>query len=613
MPLLALIMTSLISLATFSSASIGQETFQSDSSSFSSASSSSTFSPSSSSAALDQPVDELSGTSVFSNIDDFLPVEEAYKLIVDVTGPQQLRLYWQIEPGYYLYKHRFQWQAKEAGQELSLAASFSPAKPHEDEYFGKTEVYYYQADVDLDLPRTQQPIDLLITSQGCADSGLCYPPYKQQFRIDMAAGTAIEQAIDPTFTSQQNSAPETAVIIPPASLSTLLYMALLAFMGGSILNLMPCVFPVLSLKVLSFAQTDAHERHVHSWFYTAGVVLSFLLIAAILISLQAAGSAVGWGFQLQSPVFIALLAYLFVVMGLSLSGLVNIGGAWMGLGSELASRSGASGSFFTGVLATLVASPCTAPFMGTALGFAISQPPLAALTIFAALGAGMAAPMVALSYSATLRNWMPKPGAWMETFKQAIAFPLYATAIWLLWVAGRQTGTDGMAALLLGCLLLALGLWLWHISLWRKLLATLSIAAALGLLSSPLLTVKPIATSAAPGAAVNAYTPEKLESLRVSGRTVFINVTADWCITCLANERTTLSNAEVLQAFSDRGIAYLKADWTNHDPQIADLLKQHGRTGIPLYLLYPADSDKPVTILPQLLSPGIVLKYLEKL
>ena len=205
-----------------------------------------------------------------------------------------------------------------------------------------------------------------------------------------------------------------------------LYMLVLAFMGGAILNLMPCVFPILSLKVLSFARSTDHDRHLHSWVYTAGVIASFVLVAAVLIGLQQAGSAIGWGFQLQSPGFVIALAYLFIAMGLSLSGLVELGGNLMNTGSGLASRGGLSGSFFTGVLAVVVASPCTAPFMGTALGFAVSQPPQIGLLVFAALGAGMAAPLLLFSYSGAARALMPKPGPWMETLKQLLAFPLYA-------------------------------------------------------------------------------------------------------------------------------------------------------------------------------------------
>ena len=251
---------------------------------------------------------------------------------------------------------------------------------------------------------------------------------------------------------------------------------------------MPCVFPVLSLKVYSFATGEDSTRHTHGWVYSVGVVVSFLLVGALLIGLQQAGSAVGWGFQLQSPRFVAALAFLFFAMGLALSGVVELGSSMMGTGSKLADQGGYAGSFFTGVLATVVASPCTAPFMGVALGFAVTQPAPIALLVFGALGAGMAAPLLALSYSQRLRQAMPKPGAWMETFKQLLAFPLYATAIWLLWVAGRQTGVNGISVLLAGMLLLALGLWLWRYAGWPRLFSVLFTVLALSAIASPLVT-----------------------------------------------------------------------------------------------------------------------------
>jgi thiol:disulfide interchange protein DsbD len=391
---------------------------------------------------------------------------------------------------------------------------------------------------------------------------------------------------------------------------TLLSMLLLAFMGGAILNLMPCVFPILSLKVLSFARSSDHDRHLHSWVYAAGVVASFVLVAAALISLQQAGQAIGWGFQLQSPGFVIALAYLFVVMGLSLSGLLEFGGSVMNTGSGLANRSGLSGSFFTGVLAVVVASPCTAPFMGTALGFAITQPPAVALLVFAALGAGMAAPLLLLSYSGAARRWMPRPGAWMDTLKQLLAFPLYATAIWLLWVAGRQTGVNTMTAALAGALVLALGLWLWRYGKWSKLVAVACIAAAVSLGSW-----RAVDEEGAGGrhsaATTVPWSEQALAELRAAGTPVFVDVTADWCITCLANESAVLMTAEMTAAFAAHGVVYMVADWTNYDADIAGFLRRYGRSGIPFYLMYPGDPTAEPLMLPQLLTDNIVLEALQ--
>jgi thiol:disulfide interchange protein DsbD len=384
-------------------------------------------------------------------------------------------------------------------------------------------------------------------------------------------------------------------------------MLLLAFLGGAILNLMPCVFPILSLKVLSFARSSEHDRHLHSWVYAAGVVASFVLVAGVLIALQQAGQAIGWGFQLQSPGFVIALAYLFVAMGLSLSGLVQFGGSLMNTGSGLANRGGLSGSFFTGVLAVVVASPCTAPFMGTALGFALGQPPHISLLVFAALGAGMASPLLLLGYSGLARRTMPKPGAWMETLKQLLAFPLYATAIWLLWVAGRQTGVNTMTAALGGALVLAMGLWLWRYGHLGKALALACILAAAGLGSWRGLDE----TGAGAGgltAGKTAWSPQALAQLRAAGTPVFVDVTADWCITCMANESGVLLTDEITAAFADAGIVYMVADWTNYDADIAAFLRQYQRNGIPLYLMYPADPNREPLLLPQLLTRATVLE-----
>jgi thiol:disulfide interchange protein DsbD len=384
-------------------------------------------------------------------------------------------------------------------------------------------------------------------------------------------------------------------------------MLLLAFIGGAILNLMPCVFPILSLKVLSFARSSDHDRHLHSWVYAAGVVASFVLVAAALIALQQAGKAIGWGFQLQSPAFVIALAYLFIAMALSLSGLVEFGGGMMNTGSWLASRSGLGGSFFTGVLAVVVASPCTAPFMGTALGFALGQPPHIALLVFAALGAGMASPLLLLGYSGLARRRMPKPGPWMVTLKQLLAFPLYATAIWLLWVAGRQTGVNTMTAALVGALALALGLWLWRFGRLGKALSLACILAAVGLGSWRTLDETGAGVSGLMAGKV-AWSEQSLAQLRSAGTPVFVDVTADWCITCMANEAAVLLTDEVTAAFAAAGIVYMVADWTNYDADIADFLRQHQRNGIPLYLLYPADPNREPLLLPQILTRETLLE-----
>jgi thiol:disulfide interchange protein DsbD len=531
----------------------------------------------------------------------FLPVDQAYALAVEVEEEDRLRLYWQIADGYYLYQHRFDFVLEADGESLVPEAILPPALARTDEYFGDVWVYYDQADIQLQLDRAPGPALLSVTYQGCADAGLCYPPEKKQYRVDFASG-AVEM-VPPRSRAAGLTTPGSP---PPGK--ALPYMLLLAFLGGAILNLMPCVFPILSLKVLAFARSTDHDRHLHSWVYTGGVVASFVAVAALLISLQAAGQAIGWGFQLQSPAFVIALAYLFVAMGLSLSGLIDLGGSLMNTGSSLTDRGGLRGSFFTGVLAVVVASPCTAPFMGTALGFALTQPPLTALLVFAALGAGMAAPLLVFSYSGAARRLMPRPGPWMETLKQFLAFPLYGTAIWLLWVAGRQTGVNTMATALSGALILALGLWLWRYGSWRRGLAALCVLLALGLGAW-----RPASEVGAGGRADGriAWSEQSLDQLRRDGRPVFVDVTADWCITCIANETAVLLTEEMEAAFAAHGVVYMVADWTNYDPDIARFLASHGRTGIPLYLLYPADPGLEPLMLPQILTKSTVLEALQ--
>ena len=536
----------------------------------------------------------------------FLPVDEAYQLEIEVLEQGDLRLYWQIAEAYYLYQHRFKFALEDhSGQAVELEIELPPALERSDEFFGDVQVYYHQADVFLGTaqPPTGRFATLSVGSQGCADAGLCYPPQTQLFRIDYTSGTALP--IEPPKVAAA-PVPSTS---PAAPSRSLVYMLILAFMGGAILNLMPCVFPILSLKVLSFARSTDHDRHIHSWLYTAGVISSFVLIAIILIGLQQAGRAVGWGFQLQSPGFVIALAYLFVAMGLSLSGLFEFGGSLMNTGGGLAARGGLSGSYFTGVLAVVVASPCTAPFMGTALGFAATQPAQVALLVFASLGAGMAAPLLLFSYSGGARRLMPAPGPWMETLKQFLAFPLYGTAIWLLWVAGRQTGVNTMASALAGILLLALGLWIWRRGGAARILTALCLLASVALG-----TWRGFDDNSSPTGALRdgrvAWSEQRLADLRAAGRPVFVDVTADWCITCIANETTVLHTDEISAAFDHHKVVYMVADWTNYNPEIARFLESHGRSGIPLYLVYPADPGASPVILPQILSKNAVLQAL---
>jgi thiol:disulfide interchange protein len=397
---------------------------------------------------------------------------------------------------------------------------------------------------------------------------------------------------------------------------------LLAFLGGVLLNAMPCVFPILSLKILSAAQ-QAHghrlERAYHGLAYTAGVVASFAALGGALLALRAAGHTVGWGFQLQSPVFVAVLAYLLFAMGLSLSGVADFGASFAGVGGRLAGRPGLLGTFFTGVLATVVATPCSAPFMATALGVALITPAAVSIGVFLALGLGLAAPYLAASLSSGWQRILPKPGVWMDFVKQVLAFPLYGTVAWLLWVLIQEVGPGEALSALFGLVLIAFAVWIYgRTRLARPVGRSLGtgLAAAGGVAALFLAASLTAAVSGTPraqastqsGLSYEAFTPQRLSTLLAEGKPVFVNVTAAWCVTCLVNERVALDTEAVRSAFAERGIVPLKADWTSQNPGITQFLQQFGRSGVPLYLLYTGKSE-PV-LLPQILTVGTVLDAL---
>jgi thiol:disulfide interchange protein DsbD len=392
-------------------------------------------------------------------------------------------------------------------------------------------------------------------------------------------------------------------------------MLLFALVGGLILNLMPCVFPVLAMKSVSLLRASGHGADAaqghrrHALVYSAGVIVSFVAVAALLMGLRAGGAALGWGFQLQSPGFVFALTALMFAMGLSLSGVAQFGASWMGMGQGLASRPGLAGSFFTGVLAVVVASPCTAPFMAPALGFALAQPSGVALLVFAVLGLGLALPFLLIGFVPALAGWLPRPGAWMETFKQLMAFPMYLTAVWLLWVLGGLTDRDGMALALVGLVLVALALWLWG----RARSGTLQGLAMLVLILAGLLALHPALRTRAPDAGGSParisegwepYSDARFDALRAEGRSVFVDFTADWCLTCKVNERGSLRADSVRETFRRRDVVLMVGDWTRADPAITAVLDRYGRSGVPLYLASRAGAEPQV--LPQVLTPDII-------
>jgi len=409
---------------------------------------------------------------------------------------------------------------------------------------------------------------------------------------------------------------------PEHSLATLLLFAVL---GGLILNLMPCVFPVLSIKALNvMEQAKKHPAEVRAkgLVFAAGVIVSMLCLAGVLLVLRAGGEQLGWGFQLQSPLFVTLLVYLLLAVGLNLSGVFEVGGGLAGVGDNLTQGDSYSASFFTGVLATLVATPCSAPFMAPAVGAALTQAPFNALCIFAALGVGIALPFVLLSFAPWMRGVLPKPGAWMDTLKQVFAFPVYATAAWLLWVVAQETSPFGLGAALAGSILVALAAWSFQKS--RSAAGggriTVIATAVISLLLAILLPIRFADVAAAAPSALprpgaerpgadewQPYSEARVAELNAAGRPLLVNFTASWCLTCLVNERNAFSDAAVQEIFRDKKVVLMKGDWTNRDPAITKALAAFGRAGVPLYLVYNGKpgSTGPV-VLPQLLTAGVV-------
>lgn len=502
-------------------------------------------------AAAQSPLPSRDESSV-SQAADFLPVQEAYQLDVEVQA-HQLLLHWTIAEGYFLYGEQFSFELTQNRQPIAMQIHSDKGEVAYDDYFQKdVEKFRHSTTQTLFLDDTTIASDNLLLSaryQGCADAGLCYPPEMVYFTVNRVALTASQVKAPGDGSATQDT---------PVSFTMMFCFALL---GGLILNLMPCVFPVLSIKLLSFARSNESATHLkaHSWFYTLGVLSTFTLTALLLILLRNAGASIGWGFQLQSPVFIAGLALLFFVLGLSLSGFIDIGTRFMGVGQNLSAGNHYGNSFFTGMLAVIVASPCSVPFMGVALGYALTQTTAAALVIFLGLGVGLASPFLVFAYVPWLLQHLPKPGAWMEKLKHWLALPLYLSTLWLLWV-------------------------LWH------------------QLSAPAISEKD------PNQYWQKYSAQTLADHLANNEVVFVELTADWCITCLINEKTALTRAPVLAMMKTKNVYYLRGDWTNGDAEITALLKQYQRGGVPLYLYY--DQNKTVTVLPQLLTEQIVLDVL---
>ena len=437
-----------------------------------------------------------------------------------------------------------------------------------------------------------------------------------ELAADFSGAGADQVKAAPRFASPAAAAVTTE---PQRSLPVLILFAML---GGLILNLMPCVFPVLSIKALSVveqAQKHPTQVRIKGLVFAAGVIASMLCLAGVMLALRTGGEQIGWGFQLQSPLFVTLLVYLLLAVGLNLSGVFEVGGGLAGVGDGLTQGDGYSSSFFTGVLATVVATPCSAPFMAPALGAALTLPAINALCIFAALGFGIALPYVLLSFAPWIGRALPKPGAWMDTLKQLFAFPVYGTAAWLLWVLSQQTSPFGLGAALGGLILIALAAWAYQKSHFTSggSRVTVLVTAVASLLIAIVLPVKFADTAtAAPSAAAAAasgsdewqpYSAARVAELQAAGKPLLVNFTASWCLTCLVNERNAFADSAVQEIFRNKKVTLMKGDWTNRDAAISQALSSFGRAGVPLYVVYngKAGSTEPV-VLPQLLTASVV-------
>ena len=599
------------------------------------------------------------GTATAGNGTDSLPLpqDQAFAFEAIAYNGDQLLLRFTPAPGYYLYRDRTTMKLEGAPGIALGKPQWPKGTAYRDEHFGEVVVYFDQVEVPVPLKREHAKAadaSLRVTFQGCQTDGICYPPMTRTVQLAIPAGTvntstvaeapapalvpplngtdpanavpAVEAAADATLPTTE--VPRTT---PPADIldnaansgnkqaptTNLLLALLLALGGGLILNLMPCVLPVLSLKALSLAdggRSGGHARASALW-YTAGVLLSFMLVGAIALALRAAGQAMGWGFQLQQPLVIGALAYVMFAVGLSLSGVFALGHRFAGAGHSLTGKTGPAGDFFTGVLAVVIASPCTAPFMGAALAFAFTTSTPVAMLVFIFLGLGLALPFLLIGFIPALARLLPKPGAWMESLKQFLAFPMYLTAVWLLWVLGKQRGVDAIGLALVGLVLLALGLW-WYQRLrfqaapLRRGLAILLLVASL----APLVLVHRLpaqANRAASAEGVVAYSAEKLAALRADRRVVFVDMTADWCVTCKANEKTVLRGDAFKAAMQQADAVFMQGDWTNVDPAITAFLEQHNAVGVPLYVVYPNDGGEG-EVLPTVLTQQIVADALAR-
>jgi thiol:disulfide interchange protein len=518
-----------------------------------------------------------------------LPAEQAFRFDALAQSPHQLLLRWSMPKGYYLYRDQTTLKLGD-GAGLRLKPAWPAGTAHHDEHYGDVTVYFNQVELPVTVEGElagRSKLALEASFQGCQEGGVCYPLMNRTVSVDL--GGAI--AAGGTAASAPAELPPDEATQDPSQAS-LLVALLLALAGGLVLNLMPCVLPVLSIKavsVLESGESDASARR-HALLYTAGVLSSFAALGMGLLALRTAGHALGWGTQLQQPIVVAVLACVMLAVGLSMSGVVQFGTSLGNTGAGLAARSGPAGDFFTGVLAVVVASPCTAPFMGSALVYAFAAPTLSALLVFLMLGIGLALPFLLIGFVPALARLLPRPGRWMETLKQTLAFPMYLTAVWLVWVLANQRGADAVGLVLLAMVLLAMTLWWFERSRSRGVASRVLVAILAVATLVPLYLLAHVPPSSATPAAeegVIAYSPEKLATLRAAGTPVFVDMTADWCVTCKANEHTVLNTQAFRDLLKRTGAVYMKGDWTDVNPTISAFLQQYHSPGVPLYVVFP--------------------------
>lgn len=463
----------------------------------------------------------------------------------------------------------------------------------------------------LSLPRQEKGGELPAILDGVlvATDRSSGTPLRLGFNVvaNITVGTAAANALVAAVADGGAAAPQIDVSV--------IGLLAMAFVGGLLLNLMPCVFPVLSLKLLALVRhREAGNRGLQQrqgLFYGLGVLMTMLLLGAAVLGLRAAGMSVGWGFQLQEPVLIGFLAVLFFTLGLGMLGVLPLPQLFGAMGTGRAGRNDALGSFLTGVLAVVAASPCTAPFMATAIGAALLLPTALALGIFASLGLGMAMPLVLLSVTPALADRLPRPGPWMVRLQQFLAFPLFATTIWLVFVISEQRGSLGVVMVLGALLAVGFAVWLPRQSAVARIAAlgfglVLPVTGIIGLNQLPLLQTGPNSGTGPVAMPYESYSPARLQTALANDRNVFIDATAAWCVTCLVNKRVALDDPDVITAFAEADVLYLEADWTNRDPVVTKLLEEFGRLGLPLYVVYRAGSETP-TVLPQILLPSMLV------